>query len=48
MIYGSKIFKNGKKTSYLKFDTGKIVKLNEKESKEFDITIKLWMRSYKF
>ena len=42
MIYGSRQFKNGKTVGYLEFSTGKIVYLNAKEKKEFELKIELW------
>lgn len=36
MTYGVKIYKNGKKTGYLKFNTGKVIYLNAEEQTGFD------------
>ncbi len=36
MTYGTRIFKNGKRRSYLKFDSGKIVVLKHKDAIDFD------------
>ncbi len=40
MIYGSRIFKNGKQRGYLEFDTGKRIVLNDIEKKEFDLKLR--------
>ena len=42
MLYGTREYKNGKVKGILEFDTGKIVKLNEKENKELNEKIELW------
>jgi len=40
MTYGTRLFKNGKRRSYLKFDSGKIVVLKHKDAIDFDSKMK--------
>jgi hypothetical protein len=40
MTYGVKVFKNGHKVGYLKFDTGKTVFLNRRENREMEIKLR--------
>lgn len=40
MIYGSRLFKNGKERGYLEFNTGKKIVLKDKEKKEFDLKLR--------
>lgn len=40
MIYGSRIYQNGKQRGYLEFNTGKRVVLNDTEKKEFDLKLR--------
>lgn len=45
MIIGEKIYKNGKQTGYLRFTTGKVVRLNEEEFEEFKIWTKIQIKT---
>jgi hypothetical protein len=40
MTYGTRIFKNGKRRSYLKFDSGKIVVLKHIDAIDFNNKMK--------
>jgi len=40
MTYGTKVFKNGKRISYLTFKSGKRVVLKHKDALEFDAKMK--------
>lgn len=42
MIYGAKVFNNGKTRGYLEFATGKKIVLNNEEKIEFDQKIEGW------
>jgi hypothetical protein len=42
MLYGEKMFKNGKTVGYLKFKSGKKVYLNSKEKLELIQKINIW------
>lgn len=40
MTYGTRIFKNGKRRSYLTFDSGKIVVMKHKDAIDFDLKMR--------